>query len=244
MKRNALIILLILQVHLLSACHQRNRDRDSSAGTHEIRNVDHFKGISSSAGIDVYISQGSTEHVEVVSSQKSIKDIKTEVENGILKIYYAHKEGFHWFSVHVNRTMKVYVTAKDLESIAASSGSNVYGQTKINSPKLDLSASSGADLRLDVASSILKCDVSSGSDAELKGTATEFTGSASSGANIKAVHLLTDSSTVHASSGADIKLTVNKVLKASASSGGDISYKGNPAVITKDKSSGGEINQY
>lgn len=243
MKRNTLFILLLLQFHLLSACHYKNRDRDTSSVVHETRTVDHFTGINVSTGIDVYISQGNTEHVEVVSSQKSIKDVRTEVENGILKIYYKHKEGYHWFSMHINRNMKVYVTAKELQRISASSGSDVYGQTKINATNLSLSASSGANLRLEIASNNLNCDVSSGSDAELKGTATNFIGSASSGADIKATSLITDSSTLNASSGSDIKVTVNKSLKGTASSGGDITYKGNPAVIIKDKSSGGDIHQ-
>ena len=243
MKHNALFILLLLQVHLLSACHYKNLDRDTSSVVHETRIVDHFTGISVSTGIEVYISQGNTEHVEVVSSQKSIKDIRTEVENGILKIYYKHKEGFHWFSMHINRTMKVYVTARELQRISASSGSDVYGQTKINATNLSLSASSGADLHLDVTSNNLSCDVSSGSDAELKGTATNFMASASSGANIKASSLITDSSTLDASSGSDINVTVNKSLKGTASSGADITYKGNPLIITKDKSSGGDIHQ-
>lgn len=243
MKHNTLFILLLLQVHLLSACHYKNRDRDTSSVVHEIRTVDHFTGISTSSGIDVYISQGNTEHVEVVSSQKSLKDIRTEVENGILKIYYKHKEGFQWFNTHINRTMKVYITAKELQRISASSGSDVYGQTKIKSTNLNLNASSGADLRLDITSNNLNCDVSSGSDAELKGTAINFIASASSGANIKASSLITDSSTLNASSGSNINVTVNKSLKGTASSGGDITYQGNPTVIIKDKSSGGDIHQ-
>ena len=98
-------------------------------------------------------------------------------------------------------------------------------------------------MRLNITCNNLNCDVSSGSDAQLKGTATNFIGSASSGADIKAIGLVTDSSTLNASSGSDIKITVNKSLKATASSGGDITYKGSPGVITKDKSSGGDIHQ-
>lgn len=242
MKRNALLILLILQVHMLSACRFKNH-QDSGSVAHEVRNVAHFKGISASSGVDVYISQGSTEHVEVVSSQKSIKDIHTEVVDGVLKIYYQHKEGFHWFSAHINRTMKVYVTARELQTIKASSGSDVYGQTRITGTTMDLNASSGANLHLDLNSTNLSCDVSSGSDASLRGVALNFNGTASSGADIKALDLVTDSSTLNASSGSDIKVTVNKVLKATASSGGDITYKGNPASVTKDKSSGGDVQQ-
>lgn len=242
MKRNFIILLLVMQVQLLSACHFKNHDQDSSAIVHEVRTVDHFKGISASTGINVYISQGSTEHVEVVSSQKTIKDIRTKVEGGILKIYYQHKDGFHWFSMHINRTMKVYVTATQLESISSSSGSDIFGQTHINAPDLQLNASSGSDMRLDVTSTRLNIDVSSGAGAELKGSATNFNGSASSGANIKGLELVTDSSTVSASSGGNVKVTVKKMLKATASSGGDISYKGNPASVSKDKSSGGDVN--
>ena len=244
MRRNIIVLLLLMQVQVLSACHYKTGLQDTGALVHQVRNVEGFKGIEVSTGVAVYLSQGSTEHVEVVCSEKSMPQLKTIVEDGILKIYFnQHSTGFNWFSKHTNRVLKVYVTAKTLESLSASSGSDLYGQTRISSPKLDLHSSSGAEIRLDLQTADLKCEVSSGAGVQLKGTATHFMGSASSGAGIKALDLVTDSSDVSASSGGDIKLTVNKNLKAEASSGGDISYKGNPGSVSRDKSSGGSIHQ-
>lgn len=245
MRRNMIILLLLMQVQVLSACHFKSDIQDTGALVHQVRNVENFKGINVSTGVAVYLSQGNTEHVEVVCSEKSMPQLKTVVEDGILRIYYnQHSNGFNWFSRHTNRVLKVYVTAKSLESLSASSGSDLYGQTRISSPKLELHSSSGAEIRLDLQTAELKCEVSSGAGAELKGIASIFSGSASSGAGIKAQDLITDSSEVSASSGGDIKITVTKNLKAEASSGGDISYKGNPGSVTRDKSSGGSIHQY
>lgn len=244
MRRNVIIILLLMQVQMLSACHFKDNGQDSGALVHQVRNVESFRGINVSAGVSVYLSQGNTEHVEVVCSQKSMPQLKTVVEDGILKIYFnQHNNGFNWFSRHTNRILKVYVTARSLESLSASSGSDLYGQTRISSPKLDLHSSSGAEIHLELQTADLICEVSSGAGAELKGTASNFRGSASSGAGIKALALVTETSEVSASSGGDIKITVNKNLKAEASSGGDISYKGNPVSVTRDKSSGGSIHQ-
>jgi len=257
MKTPTVLLLLFLQTTVLSACHITNRNRDgddegrvSNNSTRdddddgrlqtETRHVSGFSGIKVSTGITVYLTMGNTEGAEVSASEKNMRYVRTEVEDGILHIYYKHNEGvFNWNSGH--RTIKVKVLARRIESVAATSGSDVLGQNLINSDRLKIQSSSGATLKLDIATNDLDMSASSGADAELKGKATNVNGSASSGAGIKAGDLLTQSSKLEVSSGANISVSISKSLDGHASSGGSISYRGNPQNVTKDKSSGGSI---
>ncbi|HET7896757.1 MAG TPA: DUF2807 domain-containing protein, partial [Flavisolibacter sp.] len=62
----------------------------------EPRNVGSFSGVSVSGGIDIYVSYGN-EAVVVSASKTEFRDrIKTEVENGILKIWYDSKWGINF----------------------------------------------------------------------------------------------------------------------------------------------------
>ena len=104
-----------------------------------------FTAISVSSGIDLYLSQGNEESVAVsASEQKHLDRLKTEVVNGVLKIYYDNK-GVSWKSD--NRKLKAYVSFKTLEKLNASAGSEVNVKGSINADKLDLDVSSGSEFK-------------------------------------------------------------------------------------------------
>lgn len=204
----------------------------------ENRNLSGFSAIDVSTGIDLYISMGSSEAVKVVADDDIIEDLKTEVENGTLRIYMKRNNWFNWGG---NKTRKVYVTVTKLEEIDASSGSDVESENTLDGEKLDISASSGSDIELDVHYKNLSLDTSSGSDAELRGKVKYLKLSASSGSDIDAAELESQYCKARASSGSDISLTVTDELEADASSGADIVYHGNPQMRDIDESSGGDV---
>src|SRR5258705_10172014 len=87
----------------------------------EKRNVSGYHAISVSGGIDLYLSQGE-EAVAVSASETKYRDrIKTEVKNGVLKIWYDNKNNLNidWGS---NRKMKAYVSFENLNNLEGSGG--------------------------------------------------------------------------------------------------------------------------
>ena len=64
----------------------------------------------------------------------------------------------------------------------------------------------------------------------------------SSGSSIDADELTCIEAYANASSGANINVNVSDKLTASASSGGDIDFEGNPKNVNKDTSSGGSVS--
>jgi hypothetical protein len=239
MKR--IIFLLSLLVPTLFSCQIKADNWFKSVSgngnvTKETRKVESFDGIKASAGINVFLFQGDEEKV-VVEADENLHDcIKTEVKGSTLHCYI---DG----NIHFSKKMIVYVNYKMLNKINASSGSDVSGETLLKTETLSLGASSGADLKLEVEAQTVSCDVSSGSDAVIKGKAQHFQGSASSGADIKADELTVSSCDVNASSAGDIRISVTDRIKASASSGGDITYYGNPEKENIDESSGGDVSR-
>jgi hypothetical protein len=201
----------------------------------EKRNVSGYHAIEVSGGIDLYLSQGQ-ETVAVSASETKFRDkIKTEVKNGILKIWYDNNSSmnFDWG----NRKLRAYVSFKNLDKLGGSGGSDILVDGSIKVNILSLGISGGSDFEGKVEVNDLKVDASGGSDVDISGSAKNVTIDASGGSDFKGYELITDVCKVEASGGSDMYITVNKELTANASGGSDIFYKGN-GVVREMKSSG------
>jgi len=208
----------------------------------ETRQVSNFNGIKVSTGIDLYITMGTTEEVKIVADDEIIDDLITEVKDGTLRIYM--KQSNNWFNWNSgNQTRKAYVTVKELESIDASSGSDVSSENTLTGEDLKVNASSGSDVAIDIYYKNVWVDTSSGSDAKLSGKVKTLYAEASSGSDIVAKNLESKICKVSVSSGSDATVNVADELYANASSGGDVGYYGNPQVKDINESSGGDVSQ-
>lgn len=211
------------------------------AGNHdekEIRKVASFSAIDVSSGIDLYLRMGDTQKVQVVADDDIIDKIKTVVKDGTLRIYMKQSG---WFNIRVNKTRKVYVSVTDLVRLHASAGSDVETEGQLKGEKLSVSASSGSDVKLDVFYRDFSISTSSGSDAKLKGKVKYLKAESSSGSDIHASDLEAKFGKISASSGSDISVTVTEEISASASSGADVRYSGNPEKKDINESSGGDV---
>lgn len=201
----------------------------------EKRDAKGFHAIEIASGIDLYFSQGD-EAVAVSAGDLSDRErIKTEVSNGVLKIYMDNK-GFHW-GMRGDRKLRAYVSCKVLDRLLASGGSDVYIKDALKGDRLDLHLSGGSDFRGKLTVGKLDINQSGGSDSFISGSATELSVSASGGSDFHGYDLAADMCDVDASGGSDIHLTANKELKIEASGGSDVYYKGG-AVIREQHSSG------
>ncbi len=207
----------------------------------EVRHVSSFHAIEVSNGIDLIIKQGNEEAVAVSASSPEIRSrIKTEVENGKLKIYFDNKD---WNNRNNKNQLKAYVSFKNIDALTANSGADASTDGNINVNDLSIGLSSGAGFNGSVTAAHLYVDQSSGSDMHIKGKVNDLKITTSSGSNFEGYELASENCKANASSGSGIEITVNKELNAEASSGGDINYKGNGVVTNISNSSGGKIKK-
>ncbi len=227
-------------IFMLSAAKAQKIVNDANA---QIRTVTSFHAIRVATGIHLYLTQGNEEKVAVSADNTEHRDrIKTEVVNGVLKIYY--NNGHHWFSDNDwDKNLRAYVSCKTLDALNASSGAHVEVDGSIHSNTLDLDFSSGAWFKGSVNVSGLTVDEGSGAHSVISGSANDIKASASSGSHLDAFDLVTNQCDADASSGGHIDVNVSKALVASASSGGHISYKGDASVKNINTSSGGAVSK-
>ena len=231
--RNTFILILTL-LAAVPVLAQNKTYNDANA---ERRNVSGFHAISMAGGIDLYLTQGNDEAVAVSASKTEYRDkIRTEVVNGVLKIYYDSDNWFSWG--WSSRKLKAYVSVRNVDAIIASGGSDVMINGTLALGKLRLDLSGGSDFKGNVNITTLDIDQSGGSDVDISGRAADLTIDASGGSDLDGYDLVAETCNASCSGGSDINITVNKELFAHASGGSDIHYRGN-ASVKKSSSSGG-----
>jgi len=236
-KQFQLIGIFVFLTFVLSSCWFMGPSVKGNGNvTEEVRQVAEFDQIHVSRGMNVYVMQGSPEKVVVIADNNLHEVIETKVEGGILKIFV--NENVRWA-----KEKKVMVTVEKLTEVQTSSGSNVWSQNQIMSENLELKASSGANLTMDINAKYLKADCSSGANIKLSGLAKDAELETSSGSNLKGEELKADNCKMGASSGGNVSSTVNGKLEAHASSGGNVVYYGEPTETDVNTSSGGNIHK-
>ncbi|MEX6690648.1 head GIN domain-containing protein [Danxiaibacter flavus] len=228
--------LLFLSIMVLKA---QNLVYDPNAS---IRTVDKFNGVSVGGGINLYLSQGKEQGVAVSAGEdKFTAKIKTEVKNGVLKIYLENGfwNGWSWG----NKKIKAYVTVTDLNFLDLSGGSvgKIADPINVNNLKMELSGGSIAEGKF--TGNSLNIDLSGGSIAKLDGAFDAASIEASGGSIFKDFAIAVNNCNVDASGGSVINITINKALKADASGGSIIHYKGTGVIMSVDASGGSSIKK-
>lgn len=201
-----------------------------------------FHAIRVSDGIELFITQGNTESLAVSASEpKYLERLRTEVSDGVLKIYYDNKT-MVWNS-NERRKLKAYVSFTQLTQLKASSGAEVQAKTVLKLESLALDFSSGATFKGTLELTRLETSQGSGAEINVSGKANSLKAEASSGAIFKGYDLAAGECEARASSGGEVRVTVNKELAARASSGGSIRYRGDGVLRDINVSSGGSVKR-
>jgi len=206
------------------------------------RTVGSFHGIKIRNGISLIIKQGNEDGVVVSASEAKYRDrIKTEVVDGVLKIFY---------DVNLlkdlqksNKQLKAYVSVKKLDKLHASEGARVQIESTLTTSNIDLDFSSGAKFEGRVEAASVTLDQSSGASCRISGKTQSLDIDADSGAHFYGYGFSTGKCNASASSGSKVEITVEKELSADAHSGGDISYKGGGNVIKVSTNAGGKVKK-
>lgn len=199
----------------------------------EERKVEGFNRISVSAGINLFIKQDSSETLKIEAEDNLMPIIITEVKNGRLEIRYKNLS----FGLSATKPVNVYVTAKELNEINASSGANVKAE-EIRADNLKINLSSGALGEIIVQTSQIDADATSGSVIRISGKTDKQNVNLSSSGNYNGEDLSSTSAFVNVSSGSSAKVKVSDSLDVNISSGAIVQYSGSPK-ISSDISSGG-----
>jgi hypothetical protein len=204
----------------------------------QVRNLKgSFHGIKVSNAIDVIINQSNDEGVVVSAVEEKYRNrIKTEIQDGILHIWFDN-EGWNWRWNKGDKKLRAYVSVKNLDLIDVSGACDVRIDGMLKTNLLNVKLSGASSLRGQVIASKMNFEQSGASSSSISGSVNELIVHSSGASDFKGFDLITEYCVAEASGASDIKITVNKDLKAEASGASDIDYSGN-ATVSSLKSSG------
>lgn len=202
----------------------------------DVRELDGFDSISVGGGIDVTIRQGAQFRVEVEADDA--EDVSTVVRAGTLHVGRTRSlfGFFNWGTAG-----DVRVTLPSLRSVSASGGADVMSAGTITGDSLQIRASGGADVTMNVDVGFVEVQASGGSDVRLAGSAGMANVRTNGGSDTDARDFVADSADVQSSGGSDIAITVRNAIVARASGGSDILYLGDPVSVDVASSGGGDV---
>jgi hypothetical protein len=232
--KTLLKISAVLLLFLTTSCFLEGVKGNRNVITQNRDIASDFNALHVSQGINVKLTMGSTTSLKLEADENLHDIIRTEVEDGVLRIYSEK-------NIYSAKKRTVYLTATDLNEIKVTSGAEVATENTIKTEELKVSTTSGANAKLNLEVANVTCSSTSGSNARLSGRAEKLTVSATSGANIKAKDLEALICEAKATSGSVVSVYATQELDARASSGGNISYSGDPEIVKKNSSSGGNI---
>ena len=194
-----------------------------------------FTEVSVSDGLVVYVTQAKDFKIDVEADDNIIDLIATDIKNGKLRIHTRENIGM--------ATKKIYVSLPEVMVLKSSSGAQLQCETLIESDKLTIDGSSGAQIQIELMAGNLDIDTSSGANLTVSGESNRTKVDVSSGGNIDATRLLAKICHADASSGGNLQIKVIEALIADATSGGNIGYSGEPSIQEK-KSVSGSVHRY
>jgi hypothetical protein len=231
----AVIMAVALLVSAATSCIRITGIRGSGNVVTQERSVTGFDKVAVSAGMNLYLEQGSKEYLKLEAEDNIIQNIVTEVNGGKLTVKYKNLFG----GISTGEPVNVYLTIINLKELDASSGTSINSK-EINTDSLKLDISSGAAGEMTIKAVSIDLGLSSGSTLKLSGTVESQKANLSSGSFYRASDLASKKAEIDVSGGSSAKVSVSDNLDVNISSGSSVEYSGTPAIVS-NISSGGSL---
>ena len=189
----------------------------------EKRNVSDFHGVKSGGSIDIEIKNGDTYAVSVEDDDNLLPYIITEVNDGILNVYYKSNT-----SINEDHA-KVYVTAPSLDKIVAAGSADIIAIDILkNTKNIDMNVSGSGSIKGEVDAPSITISVVGSGNIDLTGRTKDFSGKVSGSGDLNCGKLQSEHATITVSGSGNAHIFSSVHLSATVSGSGDVYYGGNP----------------
>jgi hypothetical protein len=213
-------------------------ERGSGKVVTESRDVNGFHAIEVDYPAQVLVKQGSQESLKIEAEDNLLPNLKTQVRNGTLEIFYRRENGKH---VNPTKTVKITIVVKDVSDVDFTSAGELIIE-KLKTDHLDLSLSGAGNLKLqNVQLEGLGVNLSGAGSMTASGVADNLDLNISGFGDFKGADLHGKVARVNISGAGSATVWVDEDLTAGISGAGSITYYGS-ASVTKQISGVGGVN--
>ena len=182
----------------------------------ETRVLDTFHSVVNTIFSDILITQGPQKDVMIEAQPNILREIKTEVVNGELRIRLNR-------CVNITQAVKVHITIPEIRSLTMTGVGDIIAQNEFDLTNLDITLTGVGDFNLMGTIDTL--------DITLTGVG-----------DVKAFGLNSDICNVQLTGVGDVEVFVNDELNVAITGTGTIFYKGNPDINSTITGSGSIVD--
>ncbi|HSL43489.1 MAG TPA: DUF2807 domain-containing protein [Anaerolineales bacterium] len=213
-------------------------ERGSGNVVSEMRDVSDFRAIEISYPAQVLVKQGSKESLEIEAEDNLMPNLKTQVRNGTLEIFYRREGNKH---VNPTKTVKITIVVKDVDDVDFSSAGELIIEA-VETDSLDVSLSGAGNVELDdIQVKSLQVDLSGAGSATASGVADDLDLVISGFGDFSGGDLHSKDARVNISGAGSATVWADDDLNAQVSGAGSVSYYGS-AAVTRQISGVGGVN--
>ena len=213
-------------------------ERGSGNVVTETREVSGFDAVNVEYPAQVLIKQGKSESLKIEAEDNLLPNLKTQVKNGTLEIFYKRENGKH---VNPTKTVKVTIVVKDLADVEFKSAGELIIE-KLKTDRLDVSLSGAGNMNLDsILVESLTISLSGAGSMTASGTADNLDMTISGFGDFDGSELHDKDARVNISGAGSATVWVDNDLTAEVSGAGSVSYYGS-AFVTRQISGVGGVN--
>ena len=207
------------------------------AGHFDVK-VDHFTTVNALGNFTVTLIKSDVEKVSVLNDDEELKDEKilVEVDGSELKIKIKN-------DAYKERELEVIVYYKSLTEIHSKRGIRLTVKETLEADQITLNSYSGGKIKAKVMCETLKCSISKGGSIRVEGQSSIAEYKISAGGTIASVNNKADKILAKVSMGGEVICSANGKLDVEISSGGTVSYKGDPTEYSEKITLGGKVEK-
>ncbi|NJM94125.1 MAG: DUF2807 domain-containing protein [Cytophagales bacterium] len=224
---------LLLASLFFSSCRDCLEGQGST--TRQTLQLAYFDKIRVSGPLDVYVSQGDEQKVEVEGHQNVINDLKRSTGGNEWDIEFRSP------CVEDIGPFKVFITVPKLERVKIDGSGDVLFTGSFGGQDLDLAISGSGDVSSSGALTFsqIHSSISGSGTISLQGSASTHRIDISGSGDVLAYELATSTTRVEISGSGKAEVSASELLAVKISGSGDVFYKGDPSIEVEVSGSGG-----
>lgn len=207
----------------------------------ETREVSTFTKISLRTSANVYLTQGNMQKIEISGKRGSLEELETKVRDG--KLIIDDKRRNNWGNWGGLGDVDIYITVKEIETIAVSGSGDLVSRSKFNCSDLDISVAGSGDLEFETDARDVSISIAGSGSVVLSGSSNINKVSIAGSGKLDAEDMETDSYRISIAGSGRCKVHAKDEITSRISGSGSVYYKGNPSKINNNSSGSGKIRK-
>lgn len=169
----------------------------------------------------VFLVKGDTLRAKVESQDIPASDIVISVNGKTLEVKLKGK-------LYDRISASVYITYNELRDVSVSAAASVSLQDTLKAEKVTINVNTSSEFDGALTAQTADITVGQGSTVRIRGIVSSYEAKVNTGGILSAIDLISPKTYVNVNTGASAKVYASKLIDAKVSTGGSLTYTGNP----------------